>query len=397
MLGHAMFHAYELSIPVFVAVWLYDFDTTAATLGLIVGVGFAVVGLFAPLGGVLADAFGPKRLVIASVLGMGAGFLAVSLSPTLPAIAAALLLWGLAASLYHPAGLSLLTRGVERRGLALGYHGAAGSAGTAIGPLVVLVSLIFFEWRIVAGLLVVPAVIAVWLGWRLEFVTDTAVEPRPTDRPAAVRTGFGGSLRGFLADSRLLFTGGFVVVFFLHLGWGMYFRGVFTFLPDLLATRPIFDPIPLFGRPVEPGRYVYSGLLMVGVVGQWAGGKLTDRRTQLDRLLLVLLACLVVCTLLFIPASEAGVLPLLAVCAGLGFVLFVSAPITLSLVAEYADSEAHGLSFGFTYFGLFGVGAIGAAAAGVVLTVADPGTLFELLAGVVLVKFGLVAILRYRF
>lgn len=397
MLGHAMFHAYELSIPVFVAVWLYAFDTTAATLGLIVGAGFAVVGLFAPLGGVLADAFGPKRLVIASVLGMGAGFLAVSLSPTLPAIAAALLLWGLAASLYHPAGLSLLTRGVERRGLALGYHGAAGSAGTAIGPLVVLVSLIFFEWRIVAGLLVVPAVVAVWLGWRLEFVTDTAVEPRSIDRPAPLPTGFGGSLRGFLADARLLFTGGFVVVFFLHLGWGMYFRGVFTFLPDLLATRPIFDPIPLFGRPVEPGRYVYSGLLLVGVVGQWAGGKLTDRRARPHRLLLVLLACLAVCTLLFIPASEAGVLPLLAVCAGLGFVLFLSAPITLTLVADYADSDAHGLSFGFTYFGLFGVGAIGAAAAGVVLTVADPGTLFELLAGVVLVKLGLVAILRYRF
>jgi hypothetical protein len=51
-----------------------------------------------------------------------------------------------------------------------------------------------------------------------------------------------------------------------------------------------------------------------------------------------------------------------------------------STIAAHAPSDAHGLSFGYTYLGTFGVGALGASAAGVVLTYADAAALFTLLA-----------------
>ena len=53
MLGHALLHTYELSIPVFVVAWLDAFLTTPATLGLAVGLGYGLVGLGA-LGATLA-------------------------------------------------------------------------------------------------------------------------------------------------------------------------------------------------------------------------------------------------------------------------------------------------------------------------------------------------------
>jgi hypothetical protein len=54
MLGHALFHTYELSMPVFVVVaWLDAFSTTPATLGLAGGLGYGLVGLGA-LGATLA-------------------------------------------------------------------------------------------------------------------------------------------------------------------------------------------------------------------------------------------------------------------------------------------------------------------------------------------------------
>ena len=53
-LGHATFHTYELSIPVFVAVWLHAFPVTPAGIGTVVAVGYGLVGLCAPVSGVLA-------------------------------------------------------------------------------------------------------------------------------------------------------------------------------------------------------------------------------------------------------------------------------------------------------------------------------------------------------
>ena len=116
-LGHATFHTYELSIPVFVAIWLGAFDVSPALLGTVVAVGYGLVGVGAPVSGVLADAFGSKRLVLVSLGGMGAGFLALAVAPSVPAIGLALGVWGVAASLYHPAGLSLISRGARRRGV----------------------------------------------------------------------------------------------------------------------------------------------------------------------------------------------------------------------------------------------------------------------------------------
>lgn len=39
MLGHMVFHTYELAIPIFVVIWLDVFSVAAAVIGLIVGIG----------------------------------------------------------------------------------------------------------------------------------------------------------------------------------------------------------------------------------------------------------------------------------------------------------------------------------------------------------------------
>lgn len=68
MASHAMVHTYELSIPILMTVWLVEFPVTSATLGTMPG----IAGI---------------TLVLA--------------------------LWGIAASAYHPAGLALISNGVE--------------------------------------------------------------------------------------------------------------------------------------------------------------------------------------------------------------------------------------------------------------------------------------------
>ncbi len=134
------------------------------------------------------------------------------------------------------------------------------------------------------------------------------------------------------------------------------------------------------GETVDADQFAYSALLLVGVFGQYAGGTLSDRLAT-DRVLIGLLIVVVGATLAFLPASAAGVLPLLAICAVLGFAIYAVAPITQTLVAEDAPAEHHGISFGYTYLGTFGFGALGASIGGAALTVGSEAALFVTLAG----------------
>ena len=384
MLGHATFHTYELVVPIFVVVWLDAFSTTAASLGVVVGASYALTGIGALPAGVLSDRFSAKRLIVASMGGMGLGFLVVSAAPTLPVLALGLLVWGVAASVYHPAGLSLISRGAKERGTAFAYHGAAGNVGVATGPLLGAVLLVFFGWRTVAALLVLPALLAVALALRLEFDETAAVESALTDGngaepPDADGRGEASGLRRFAADSRLLFAGGFLLVFFIGNLYGLYYRGAFTFLPDILARLPLFDPVTFAGRSFEPSQYVYSGLLVLGGAGQFLGGKLVDRFPA-ERVLVANFAVLALVALAFVPAANAGLVPLLVVSGLLGFFVFLEAPVNQEVISRHVPADLRGLSFGWTYVAVFGVGALGSAVAGVVLTRWTPGALFGLLA-----------------
>lgn len=376
MLGHAMFHTYELVIPIFIVIWLEEFSTTAAFLGIVVGVSYAFTGIGALPSGVLSDRYSAKRLIILGMAGMGTGFLLVSVAPNLIVLTFGLLLWGIAASIYHPAGLSLISRGAKERGTAFAYHGAAGNVGVATGPLLGTILLVFFDWRTVAALLVLPVVLAIGLAVRIEFDETAAVG---SDTAVEADRGEISSFGEFASNSKLLFVGGFLFVFFIGNLYGLYYRGAFTFLPDILAKISLFDPVSFAGRSVEPSQYVYSGLLILGGLGQYTGGKLVDH-FKAEHVLVANFAVLVLIALAFVPAANAGLWPLLVVSGILGFFVFLEAPVNQEVISKYVPTELRGLSFGWNYIGIFGVGALGSAVAGIVLTRWSPTILFAMLA-----------------
>ena len=393
MLGHATFHAYELVIPILVVVWLDEFGVTPAVIGVVVGAAYALTGLGALPAGLLADAYSAKRLVLLCIVGMSAGFALLSAADGLPAIALGLLVWGAAASVYHPAGLALISRGAEARGSAFAYHGIGGNLGVAGGPLLGAVLLVALDWRQVVLVMLVPALVALVVGARLNFDETAGAAARENDASTAdaVR-----DLRSVLADSKLLFAGGFALVFLVGNLYGLYYRGVLTFLPEVLAGLPLFTPVEVGGRAIEPSRYVYSALLVFGAAGQFAGGKLVDR-VPAERALIGSFLALAAVALVFIPASNAGLAPLLVVGGVLGFLVFFEAPVNQEVVSRHVPPDARGISFGYVYLAVLGVGAAGAAGAGIVLTRGSPAVLFGLLAAIAVVAAGLGVVLFRRF
>jgi len=444
MLAHGMVHTYELAIPIFVALWLLEFsvidlgvttvEVTTASLGVVVTVGYGLFGLGALPGGVLVDRIGSRRLITGCLLGMGGSFLLLAAAPSVVVITLALVVWGAAASVYHPAGLSLISKGVEARGTGFAYHGMAGNLGIGLGPLVAAVLLLFLGWRTVAGVLSVPALLAAVYASRAQFDPEAAVEPGSGGSESEAGAGAGSdpagadadpapgsdpddadadpdvaadggskaesgvsSLPEFLAESRRLFAGSFVLVFLVVICSGLYYRGVLTFMPELLGDLPGFEPIPLAalvpdavlgalgvspgeGRTLNPQDYFYSGLLLIGMVGQYAGGKLTDR-FPVEYGLAGGFAGLAVLALAFLPAASVGLVPLMVVGAAMGVFLFLVQPMYQATVAEYTPAGTRGLSYGYTYLGVFGVGSLGGAIAGGILAYLNAAALFVTLAG----------------
>ncbi|WP_049927696.1 MFS transporter [Halopiger goleimassiliensis] len=378
MAGHALVHWFETSIPIFLVVWLAEFDEIGvALMGLVVALGYAPFGLGALPAGILADRYGPKRLVLVCLGGMSAAFLVIAASPSIYGIALGLVLWGVAASIYHPAGLALISTGVEERGTVFAWHGIAGNVGIALGPFVAATLLIGLEWQFVAAILAIPGVIALAYGLSAEFDPTAAVENDVDAAPAESL-----SLSELVSNSRALFASAFAIVFVIVTFEGLYYRGMLTYLPEILHGLPAMDALALPAglEGIEPADYIYVGLLVVGMAGQYAGGKLTDR-LEPARGLAALFAVLAALAVAFVPVTGMGLASVVALCGVFGFFLFAIQPFYQDAVAVYTPADTRGLSYGYTYLGEFGFGAASIAIGGFVLGGFSTGAFFLVVAG----------------
>ncbi|WP_418281017.1 MFS transporter [Halorubrum sp. DTA98] len=393
MTGHALVHWFETSIPIFLVVWLAEFDVSVALLGLVVALGYAPFGLGALPGGVLADRYGTKRLIVLCLGGMGGSFLLLSFADSIYTIAVGLVVWGIAASVYHPAGLSLISTGVEERGSVFAWHGIAGNVGIALGPFVAATLLIFFDWTSVAVALAVPGLLAAVWGLSADFDPVAAADElgdETESKPA--------SLSDIVASSRALFASAFAIVFLIVTFEGLFYRGILTYLPEILQGLPAlaaFDPgLGLEG--IEPGDYIYVGLLVIGMAGQYAGGKATDRLAP-EKGLMAIFAILASLAVLFVPVSDLGLVPLVVLCGVIGFFLFAIQPFYQEAVAVHTPAEGRGLSYGYTYLGEFGFGSASIAVGGFVLGEFALAAFFATLSGFAMIGAGLTALLWFRY
>jgi len=355
---HGLSHGNILAIPVFLALARSnEFTPDPATLGLLAATAYACFGVSSVPFGYLADRQAPRPLLVLCVSGIATSLLAIAASPTLPLLALSLAALGLFSGIYHPTGLSLISRRLREPGRGFGWHGMGGSLGVALGPAAVggLLAL-GWPWRTVAALLVLPPALGLALLLGLG-VGGSA--PLASDPPA--------SLRSLLRVSVLL-------ILLVYIFSGIAYWGTLTFLPRL----------------VESGSFVL--LLALGAAGQVVSGHLADRGRP-DRILFALSlfagSLLAAFALnpenLFLPAAWL-----------FGFLLFSLEPLQNTLVTGEVPPNARGTAFGITFLGVFGLGSVGAALAGLLLAQGQKGILFGVLGLSLLVSGGLALLVGRR-
>ena len=328
--AHAATHYIELTYPT-LAVGL------AAEMGLPLEqvlswsfTSYLLFGLGALPAGVAADRFGPRRVILLGLLAAGASACAAALARPGVALGICLAGVGLGASLYHPAGMGLLSRAVRARGRALGINGIYGNIGIAMAPLTTAALVDTVGWRLTFGLTggVIMAGALVFSRLRIE-------EPPPIPPEAQGETEHDGSPRRLVAA--------FMVLCFTATLGGFAYRANTVAQPALFAENVHF-----IGYGVAA-----SLAMLVGIAGQYLGGVIADHRELRTSYLLFHLASLAPLVMVSMTMG-----PSLVFFSGL-YVFFALGmqPIENSLFATLTPERWRSTAYGLKFVLTFGVGA----------------------------------------
>jgi MFS family permease len=343
--AHAMVHTFEHALPAVEQMIGEEFHVGKDETGALGTVWRLPFGLLAMLAGWLADRHGAKVMLIVYLLGCSAAALMSATAPSLALLFGWMFAMGCFASIYHPAGLSLISHETTavNRGKALGWHGIFGSLGIAAAPF--LAALVFSTgrvgWRAYYVMLTLPAVLIVLLLTRLN-ATDKA--PRGSngslDSDSGDKQVDRVPWRAFLILVAAGSMGGFIYAAFMH------------FLPRYLSEtglRPSDWPDASFRTALA------TMVLVCGAVGQGIAGRMARPDRLKPQLVTILLMN---APFLLWMAFADGVWRFVAAC-GLAFVHFMHQPIYNSIVAHIVPRSRRSLGYGFSNMMTFGIGAIG--------------------------------------
>ena len=106
-----------------------------------------VFGIGAIPSGVAESRLGGKTLLLLYLFGSGLAAIIVALSNSLILLIFGLGFMGFFCSIYHPAGLTLISQRVQAITKGMAVHGIFGTTGSALGPIMATTLAFLISWR----------------------------------------------------------------------------------------------------------------------------------------------------------------------------------------------------------------------------------------------------------
>lgn len=329
-------------LPSIMLVLRNEFGTGLDTLGLVAMLGSFMFGLGAIPTGWLETRLGSRNLLLIYYGGSILASIWIIFSTTMYGFAAGLMILGLSASIYHPAGLTLISKSVRNLSGGMAFHGIAGSLGLAAGPLIASFVTDIFGWR---GAYLVMAGFNAGLAILTLIVVDRNVRNHHIHRESSPKN----------TNRRAL-----ILYYSIAVLMGLSYAGFTTFLPTHFAQQTtgwlsgISDTLR--------GGTLMTLVLTAGILGQISGGYLGNRYPR--RKLVFWIVALNIPLLLALGFTTG--LILLSAGLILGVVHFNFQPVGNSLIADLTHDTHRGLGYGVSFFLNFGVGALAAGISGVI-------------------------------
>jgi MFS family permease len=344
------------------------FAVSKGTIGLVLGGMWAAFAITQYPGGLLADRFGERRVILVSLAGTAAGSALVALSPSIYTFAAAAIAMGAAAGLYFPVGTSLLSKRFDEPGIALGAHSAGAMLAGMTVPVAVTLVAGRFGWR--AAILVGAALTAT-----ATVLVLVVLDPTPPARPEL-------SLRKHLTPtSALVLLSRPSVAFTTVLGVaGMYtFQAYVSFFPAFLEEY--------HGLASTTASTYFGGLFLLSSLSLPLFGRLYDRYSDLGLAIPFLALVSGLGAVLVVPDGPAILFALLVVGLGGGW----GGALQVRFAECFEDGE-RGAGLGVVRTTYVLCGSVGNAATGFLADAVGWPVAIGAMAGVAGLALGLLAI-----
>lgn len=341
-LAHALVHIFELALPGVEQEIAAEFGVGKEVSGWLsfawrLPWGFCAIGA-----GWLTDRWGGERTLTLYLFGCAALCALAGCNIGLPMLFVVMAAMGTVASIYHPAGLALISHRTlpHDRPRALGIHGVFGSLGIGGAPLLAALVLGFgYSWRSYYWLLsLLAALVGTFFFTRTRQANNEQVRPaderpQPPEDAEADWTSFG-------------------LICIHSLFQGFSYAAMMSFLPRYLGQSDLRLSLD---SGAAMGSFLAGSVLLAGCLGQYVSGRIA-RPSIMEKQLSV------------ISLLSAGPLAWMAVAvdsqrvvaaALYALVMFMLQPIYNSLVAKYTPAHRRSLCYGLTFAIGLGLGSLG--------------------------------------
>ena len=346
-MGHFLAHFSMLTYPTLV---FSISDTFGYSLMQTLNIAFWMYLLFGLVSlpmGYLNDRLGNSKLfLVFFFLGTGLSYLLIAAAKAVWMLKASLMLLGIVSSIYHPVGMSLISKVIPQRGKALGLNGIFGTLGIAMAPFAGGCLAYYLGWRGAYWLLAaVPFGLGMWLVF-VKFV-ETPL-PAVKERTSYGRAAWGHVLWLILAAA-----------FFV----GLIYRAAVSVAPVYLKTyaKELYEWFVRWNdvKAHEAFRemlasMVVTGIYLFGIIGQVFGGYLADR-VDLKKAYFYFHLMALPLLVLMVWTSD-----VVLVMAFVGYVFFTIGmqPIENSLIASISPVSMRGMIYGMKFVFILGSSAL---------------------------------------
>jgi MFS family permease len=343
--SHLLVEIFLLMHPALVPVFRDEFNLSVFQAGLLIAIPSLCRLIIVLPTGIFADRFGPRPFIILSMAVSGLSAMFLSQSANVFVLLVSLSLIMISVTLYHPPGLSVMSRlfpEQAERSTAIGLHGASGCIGQSIGTMSLGLLLPQFGWRF--GYLLFSIPLLMWtlalakarmpqLSQRFDSATKRNVsEEREAQTPI---------------PKKPYVTFGFTVLL-LSMGLNALANsGIAVFMTTYLTSSQYLT--------VEVASIVFGAGPLIGIVGSIAAGYVSARLGDKNSLILIYLGQAVFLTgLIAIPSVP------FAVVSFLMYAFFLAAVWTpsTSMVAGLMGKIGGGTAYSLFYFSGDALGAV---------------------------------------
>ena len=335
--SHTLLHAYSNLPLALLPILIKKYELSILIASIVVAIPRAFSLIFSVPSGLLADRLGHTKLISFSLFLEVFAASLILLFPTVETIVLSFSLTALASTFYHPPALSATTNVLPAdfvsRGL--GFHGASGTLGFAIGPITLGLVLNWFEWRYVYLVWIIPVFVIAVIAFFVN-IGERSEEEHDESKEKSLTT----PLKDVLSVTFLSFL---LLMLFRSAAGGTistYLTTYFTESKGLDAglASIVFGLSPLIG-------------LISVIIGGYAGDRLGWKKSLTSIFSTVALA------LFFVFVSTSTIQTVLFYLA-YGFFSSMTMPISTSLVAKIVPPKSRGTAYSLQFIPMSIIGIV---------------------------------------